>query len=191
MGVFSAGLGPYHSLGVPEVYHSFAGPRESPAVAGGPALPLRPAVVTPDSEATLTHPDSITTSNTRANSRMPMRRHVATFAARKTMNQLPTNTAASLVPGIDTELTPERYASRRVAPALAPALNTTKDADAESTTTGSDFTAPEELGTIKIEVVHVNKKETVAFGRFASTTAQIGSKAQEAVKDKSGGLLVR
>lgn len=71
----------------------------------------------------------------------------------------------------------------------ATALSTVKDT--ESATVGSDFTAPEELGTIKIIVTHVNKKGAVAFGRNASTTAEIGSAAQEAVKDKSGGLLVR
>jgi hypothetical protein len=63
--------------------------------------------------------------------------------------------------------------------------------DVESATAGSDFTAPEELGTIKIIVTHVNKKGPIAFGRNASTTAEIGRAAQEAAKEKSGGLLVR
>lgn len=76
-------------------------------------------------------------------------------------------------------------------PAVKSYLPPISKKDADSASTGSDFTAPEELGTIKIVACHVNKKQPVAFGRNASTTAQIGDAAQEAAKDRSGGLLVR
>lgn len=82
------------------------------------------------------------------------------------------------------------YTSVEATPSTStPALSTAKDP--ASATAGSDFTDAEQLGTIKIVVCHVDKKETVAFGRNASTTAQIATAKQEAVKDKSGGLLVR
>lgn len=85
----------------------------------------------------------------------------------------------------------EKYTSVSAAPPAtpAPALNIQKDTS--SATTGSDFTNPDELGTIKIVAFHVNKKGAVPFGRNASTTAQIGTAAMEAAKDKSGGLAVR
>ncbi|CZT24746.1 uncharacterized protein RCC_10474 [Ramularia collo-cygni] len=75
-------------------------------------------------------------------------------------------------------------------PAAVAALSTTKDASS-TTTVGSDYTTPEELGTLKIVVCHVNKKGVVAFGRNASTTAEIAKEKQEAIKEKSGGFLVR
>ncbi|GIZ43308.1 hypothetical protein CKM354_000654000 [Cercospora kikuchii] len=63
--------------------------------------------------------------------------------------------------------------------------------NAESTTVGSDTDNLEELGTIKIIVCHVNKKEPVTFGQRSSQTSQISDKKQKAIKDKAGGLLVR
>ncbi|PIA93241.1 hypothetical protein CB0940_04530 [Cercospora beticola] len=68
---------------------------------------------------------------------------------------------------------------------------TSAASNAESTTVGADTDNLEELGTIKIIVCHVNKKEPVLFGQRSSQTSQISDTKQKAIKDKAGGLLVR
>ncbi|EMF08548.1 uncharacterized protein SEPMUDRAFT_121323 [Sphaerulina musiva SO2202] len=60
-----------------------------------------------------------------------------------------------------------------------------------STTAGAQCNDLEELGTIKVVVCHVNKKQPVDFGRSSSATSKISDNIQKAIKDKAGGLLVR
>ncbi|KAM3420585.1 hypothetical protein BST61_g3847 [Cercospora zeina] len=61
----------------------------------------------------------------------------------------------------------------------------------QNTTAGADTDDVEELGTIKIVICHVNKKEPVVFGQRSSQTSQISDRKQKVIKDKAGGLLVR
>ncbi|KAI5360094.1 hypothetical protein Slin15195_G119560 [Septoria linicola] len=83
--------------------------------------------------------------------------------------------------------TPPSFSSR----ASTAVQSTSNLTDATSTTAGAETSDLEELGTIKIVICHVNKKQPVAFGRGASTTSKISDNKQKAIKDKAGGLLVR